>query len=522
MSPYQHGEVYVTDDGAETDLDLGHYERFTGVAARQSGQRVTSGRIYQGIIAKERRGDYLGATVQVIPHVTDAIKEFAQRRDRRPRFRAVRDRRHCRRYRIAALHRSDPSAQERRGTRKRDLGPRYAGSVHRSRRRAQDQADPAQRARARLARRAARYPAMPVRKAAAARASAPRLRCSATCPQGSGDPCARRRQHLFGARSNIMARGWTARFCVRSVSADAPEPDLSRWYDIMDRMQHPEGEVTIGVVGKYVSLPDAYKSLNEALVHGGMAPTGSRSTSAGSTPKCSRATRISRRRWSRCTAFSSPAGSASADPKARFRACVSRANGRPLPALSALLKAAACVSFHMRRKGPPPMILRPYERTLFKRYLLPQRGEGFIFVAAAFSFTAVMLGVAALVIVMSVMNGVAQRPVRQDRRFEWPCGGAGVRRPDATTGRIVLKQAKADPRRGVGDAADRAAVDRRPFSGRVEGILVRGMTVPDIRKNETLNGKVLQGSLETLTPGRAMSRSGANSRAISAPMWGRT
>src|SRR4026209_488200 len=76
MSPYQHGEVYVTDDGAETDLDLGHYERFTGVSARQS-DNVTSGRIYQQIIARERRGDYLGATVQVIPHVTDAIKEFA-------------------------------------------------------------------------------------------------------------------------------------------------------------------------------------------------------------------------------------------------------------------------------------------------------------------------------------------------------------------------------------------------------------------------------------------------------------
>ncbi len=76
MSPYQHGEVYVTDDGAETDLDLGHYERFTGVASRQS-DNITSGRIYQQIIAKERRGDYLGGTVQVIPHVTDAIKEFA-------------------------------------------------------------------------------------------------------------------------------------------------------------------------------------------------------------------------------------------------------------------------------------------------------------------------------------------------------------------------------------------------------------------------------------------------------------
>ncbi|MFT5488407.1 MAG: CTP synthase, partial [Alphaproteobacteria bacterium] len=76
MSPTQHGEVYVTDDGAETDLDLGHYERFTGVAARRT-DNVTTGRIYTNVIEKERRGDYLGATVQVIPHVTDAIKEFA-------------------------------------------------------------------------------------------------------------------------------------------------------------------------------------------------------------------------------------------------------------------------------------------------------------------------------------------------------------------------------------------------------------------------------------------------------------
>src|SRR3546814_17177254 len=76
MSPYQHGEVYVTDDGAETDLDLGHYERFTGVSARQS-DNVTQGRVYQTIIQRERRGDYLGATVQVIPHVTDEIKAFA-------------------------------------------------------------------------------------------------------------------------------------------------------------------------------------------------------------------------------------------------------------------------------------------------------------------------------------------------------------------------------------------------------------------------------------------------------------
>src|SRR5690606_9737074 len=80
MSPVQHGEVYVTDDGAETDLDLGHYERFTGVPARRN-DNVTTGRIYSDVIAKERRGDYLGATIQVIPHVTDAIKDFIRESD---------------------------------------------------------------------------------------------------------------------------------------------------------------------------------------------------------------------------------------------------------------------------------------------------------------------------------------------------------------------------------------------------------------------------------------------------------
>ena len=77
MSPYQHGEVYVTDDGAETDLDLGHYERFTGVPAKKS-DNVTTGQLYMDVLSRERRGDYLGATIQVIPHVTDAIKEFVK------------------------------------------------------------------------------------------------------------------------------------------------------------------------------------------------------------------------------------------------------------------------------------------------------------------------------------------------------------------------------------------------------------------------------------------------------------
>ena len=143
------------------------------------------------------------------------------------------------------------------------------------------------------------------------------------------------------------------------------------------------------------------------------------------------------------------------------------------------------------------MILRPYERTIFKRYMLPQRGEGFIFVAAAFSFIAVTLGVATLIVVMSVMNGV-----RADL-FDKIVGLNGHAVVQGFGGRLddwrdVLKQAKATP-----DVVSATPLIEQPllttFNGRVEGSLVRGMTVPDIRNNQTLGGKVLQGSLDTLT-----------------------
>ena len=180
MSPYQHGEVYVTDDGAETDLDLGHYERFTGVSARQS-DNVTSGRIYQQIIARERRGDYLGATVQVIPHVTDAIKEFALAETDDLDFvlceigGTVGD--------IESLPFIEAIRQLRNelGREQTCVDPRHAGALHRRRRRAEDQADPALGARADQPRRPARPAAVPLRASAARRASAPRSRCSATC-----------------------------------------------------------------------------------------------------------------------------------------------------------------------------------------------------------------------------------------------------------------------------------------------------------------------------------------------------
>ena len=116
MRPYQHGEVYVTDDGAETDLDLGHYERFTGVSSRKA-DNITSGRIYQQVIEKERRGEYLGRTVQVIPHVTDMIKEFVLAGSDGRRFPAVRDRRHGGRHRGPAVLRGHPPARQRTGPR---------------------------------------------------------------------------------------------------------------------------------------------------------------------------------------------------------------------------------------------------------------------------------------------------------------------------------------------------------------------------------------------------------------------
>ena len=180
MSPTQHGEVFVTDDGAETDLDLGHYERFTGRAANKR-DNITTGRIYSDIIAKERRGDYLGATVQVIPHVTDAIKEFVLEGnddydfvlveiggtvgdiEGLPFFEAIRQ-----------LGNDLP----------RDHAvyrPPDADALHPVGGRAQDQADPALGGRAPLDRHHARRPAGPLRPADPGVATRRSSRCSATC-----------------------------------------------------------------------------------------------------------------------------------------------------------------------------------------------------------------------------------------------------------------------------------------------------------------------------------------------------
>ena len=268
MSPYQHGEVYVTDDGAETDLDLGHYERFTGVSARQS-DNVTSGRIYQQIITKERRGDYLGATVQVVPHVTDAIKEFARAETDDLDFVL------CEIGGTVGDIESLPFIEAIRQLRN-DLGRENTVSVHVT-------LVPYIAAAGELKTKPTQHS---VRELAALGVQPDILLCRCEKPLPEGERakiaqfCNVRKEAVIPAldAKSIYAvplqyhrEGLDAEVLRAFGIHDAAEPDLARWYDIMDRHQNPEGEVTIGVVGKYVALPDAYKSLSEALTHGGMA-----------------------------------------------------------------------------------------------------------------------------------------------------------------------------------------------------------------------------------------------------------
>ena len=182
MSPYQHGEVFVTDDGAETDLDLGHYERFTGVPAKQVRQHHHRAASTRTILAKERRGDYLGGTVQVIPHVTDAIKEFVLSRQRRAStscwWRSA-----ARSATSRACRSSRPSASSATSCRAAHavLHPPDAAAVHPDGRRAEDQADAALGEGAALDRHPARHPAVPLRPADPGDRARARSRCSATC-----------------------------------------------------------------------------------------------------------------------------------------------------------------------------------------------------------------------------------------------------------------------------------------------------------------------------------------------------
>ncbi len=267
MSPYQHGEVYVTDDGAETDLDLGHYERFTGVACRQS-DNVTTGRIYSDVIAKERRGDYLGATIQVIPHITDAIKNFITSDltgedfvlceiggtvgdiEGLPFLEAIRQLGNdLGRDRTMYLHLTlmpfIPSVGELK-TKPTQHSVKELLSVG-------IQPDVL------LVRADRPIPDAERRKIA--------LFCNvreqAVIPALDVET-------IYSVPISYHDEGLDDQVC-RHFGIEAKAPDLSRWIEIRDRIVKPEGEVSIAVVGKYTGLIDAYKSLAEALHHGGIA-----------------------------------------------------------------------------------------------------------------------------------------------------------------------------------------------------------------------------------------------------------
>jgi CTP synthase len=268
MSPYQHGEVYVTDDGAETDLDLGHYERFTGVAARQS-DNVTSGRIYQQIIQRERRGDYLGATVQVIPHVTDAIKAFARAETDDLDFVL------CEIGGTVGDIESLPFIEAIRQL-KNEVGRGNAISVHVTlvpyiAAAGELKTKPTQHSVRELAALGVQ-PDVLVCRCEQPLPPSERAKIALFCnvPEGAVIP-ALDAKSIYAVPLQYHAEGLDSEVLRAFGITPSSPPDLTRWEEIVDRLTNPEGEVTVGVVGKYVGLQDAYKSLNEALVHGGIA-----------------------------------------------------------------------------------------------------------------------------------------------------------------------------------------------------------------------------------------------------------
>jgi CTP synthase len=268
MSPYQHGEVFVTDDGAETDLDLGHYERFTGRAAVRE-DNITTGRIYQEIISKERRGDYLGATVQVIPHVTNEIKEFILRGNEGfdfvlveiggtvgdieglPFLEAIRQlgndlpRGHAIYIHLTLLPyipsagelKTKPTQHSVKELRSIGIQPNIL-----------------------LCRTDREIPREERRKIG--------LFCNV---RESAVIEARDVASIYEVPRAYHAAGLDQEVLAAFGIEPVPKPDMSRWSAITDRIRTPEGEVTIAVVGKYTGMKDAYKSLIEALAHGGLA-----------------------------------------------------------------------------------------------------------------------------------------------------------------------------------------------------------------------------------------------------------
>lgn len=268
MSPYQHGEVFVTDDGAETDLDLGHYERFTGRPANQQ-DNITTGRIYRNIIEKERRGDYLGATVQVIPHVTDEIKNFVLEGNEDYDFVL------CEIGGTVGDIEAMPFLEA-----IRQLGnelPRgTAVYIHLT-------LMPYIPAAGELKTKPTQHSVKELRSIGIA-PDILLVRADREIPESE-----RRKLSLFcNVRESAVIQAldvatiYDVPIAYHKEGLDsevlsafgidpAPKPRMDRWEEVSHRLHNPEGEVTIAVVGKYTGLKDAYKSLIEALHHGGLA-----------------------------------------------------------------------------------------------------------------------------------------------------------------------------------------------------------------------------------------------------------
>ncbi|GIL38511.1 CTP synthase [Roseiterribacter gracilis] len=268
MSPVQHGEVFVTDDGAETDLDLGHYERFTGVAARRT-DNITTGRIYSNVISKERRGDYLGATVQVIPHVTDEIKAFIGSDLTDEDFVL------CEVGGTVGDIESLPFLEAIRQF-GNEIGQEHALFVHVT-------LVPFLGAAGELKTKPTQHS---VKELLSVGIQAGMLLCRSEHPIPADQ---RRKIALFCnlpperviAANDVStiyevplayhAQGFDEQVLQYFNITNAPKPDLRRWDSVVKRVREPEHDVTIAIVGKYTTLIDSYKSLAEALAHGGIA-----------------------------------------------------------------------------------------------------------------------------------------------------------------------------------------------------------------------------------------------------------
>ncbi len=268
MSPYQHGEVYVTDDGAETDLDLGHYERFTGRPATRQ-DNITTGRIYQEILQKERRGDYLGATIQVIPHVTNAIKDFILEGNEGFDFVL------CEIGGTVGDIESLPFLEAIRQI-ENELPRNHAAYIHVTLlpfipSAGELKTKPTQHSVSEL-RSIGIQPDILLCRSDREIPREERRKLSLFCNvRESAVVEARDVDNIYAVPAAYHAAGLDREILATFGIERAKAPDLGRWQRIEERMHNPEGDVTIAIVGKYTGLKDAYKSLIEALTHGGIA-----------------------------------------------------------------------------------------------------------------------------------------------------------------------------------------------------------------------------------------------------------